>query len=108
MFPLGHVGLALATTMAASVNAGLLLRSLLREGSYRPQAGWTWLLARGLGACLAMGLVLWWGGGDTADWLDTGTWERVWRLLGLLLAGGATYVLALLALGIRLGHFRPS
>jgi putative peptidoglycan lipid II flippase len=108
MFPLGHVGLALATTMAASVNAGLLLRGLLRVGSYRPQAGWTWLLARGLGACLIMGLVLLWGGGDTAYWLDLGTWERVLRLLGLILAGGATYGLALLVLGIRPGHFRPS
>ncbi|MCG6860401.1 MAG: murein biosynthesis integral membrane protein MurJ [Chromatiaceae bacterium] len=108
MFPLGHVGLAMATTMAATVNASLLLRGLLRDGSYRPERGWIWLLARGLGSCLIMGLVLWWGAGETAHWLEMGVWERVLRLFGLIFAGGATYVLSLLALGIRVGHFRPS
>jgi putative peptidoglycan lipid II flippase len=108
MFPLGHVGLAMATTMAATVNASLLLRGLLRDGSYRPERGWIWLLARGLGSCLIMGLVLWWGAGETARWLEMGVWERVLRLFGLIFAGGATYVLSLLALGIRVGHFRPS
>jgi putative peptidoglycan lipid II flippase len=107
MVPLGHVGLALATTIAASVNASLLLRGLWREGSYHPQAGWTGLLARGLGACLIMGLVLWWAAGDTAVWLALGTWARVLRLFGVLIAGGAAYVLALLTFGIRLGDFRP-
>jgi putative peptidoglycan lipid II flippase len=108
MVPLGHVGLALATTAAASVNASLLLLGLLRGGSYRPQPGWTWLLVRGLGACLIMGLILWWAAGDTTDWLDMGIWTRVPRLLGVMIAGAAAYVLALLAFGIRLGHFRPS
>lgn len=107
MLPLGHVGLALATTMAATVNASLLLRGLLREGSYRPQAGWPWLLARGLGACSIMALVLWWGAGDTPDWLATGAWERVVRLLGLILVGGVAYALSLLVFGLRPGHFRP-
>jgi len=108
MVPLGHVGLALATTAAASVNASLLLLGLLRGGSYRPQPGWTWLLVRGLGACLIMGLVLWWAAGSTADWLHMGIWTRLPRLIGVMLAGAAAYVLALLAFGIRLGHFRPS
>jgi putative peptidoglycan lipid II flippase len=105
MFPLGHTGLALATTISASVNATLLLRGLLREGVYRPQAGWNLLILRSLGACLIMGLVLWWGCGDTAKWLDMDTWERVLRLFGWILAGGAAYALALLAFGIRPGHF---
>jgi putative peptidoglycan lipid II flippase len=105
MFPLGHTGLALATTISAGVNAGLLLRGLLREGVYRPAAGWNGLILRSLLACMVMGLLVWWGCGATARWLDMGTWERVLRLLAWILAGGAAYTLALLFLGIRPRHF---
>jgi putative peptidoglycan lipid II flippase len=105
MFPLGHTGLALATTISAGVNAGLLLRGLLREEIYRPEAGWKALLLRSLGACLIMGLVIWWGCGDTARWLEMGSWERVLKLFGWILAGGAAYAAALLAFGIRPRHF---
>lgn len=105
MFPLGHTGLALATTLSALVNAGLLLRGLLREGVYRPRVGWHALLARSLGANLVMGLVVWWGSGETALWLAMGTWERIPRLLGWILAGGAAYTGSLLVFGIRPRHF---
>ncbi len=105
MFPLGHTGLALATTISAGVNAGLLLRGLLREGIYRPVTGWTALMARSFGACLVMGLLLWWGCGETAQWLEMRTWDRVLQLLGWILAGGAAYASALLAFGIRPRHF---
>ena len=65
MGPLGHTGLALATTLSGFVNAGLLLRGLLRERVYCPRPGWGALLAKGLGASLLMGLTLALGvGGD--------------------------------------------
>jgi putative peptidoglycan lipid II flippase len=101
MFPLGHAGLALATTISALVNAGLLLRGLLRLGVYRPLPGWTGLLTKGLTACAGMGLLVWWGGGPTADWIGMGDWERVSRLAGWIAAGGSVYFLTLLGLGIR-------
>jgi putative peptidoglycan lipid II flippase len=104
MFPLGHTGLALATTISAAVNAALLLRGLLRQDVYRPGAGWNALILRSLGACLIMGLVLWWACGETAQWLEMGTWDRVLRLLGWILVGGTAYALALLAFGIRPRH----
>ena len=104
MFPLKHAGLALATTISACVNAGLLLGGLLREGVYQPGAGWGLLLFRGLGACFIMGLVVYLGREETASWLAAGAAERVLRLLGWLLVGGATYSLSLLALGIRPSH----
>jgi putative peptidoglycan lipid II flippase len=105
MFPLGHTGLALATTISAAVNAALLLRGLLRQDVYRPEAGWNALILRSLGACLIMGLVLWWGCAETVQWLEMGTWDRVLRLLGWILAGAAAYAMALLAFGIRPRHF---
>ena len=55
-----HAGLALATSIAAYVNAGLLFRVLYRRGIYRPRAGWRkYLLQIGV-AAFVMGGVLWW------------------------------------------------
>jgi len=110
MFPFGHTGLALATTISATVNAGLLLRGLLRTGVYRPEPGWPLLLARGLGASALMALLLggglWLGGGMTS-WFSLTTWERVLALLGWILAGGSMYGATLLALGLRPRHLMP-
>lgn len=105
MFPLGHIGLALATTASAIVNAGLLLHGLLRQGIYRPGTGWPALLVRNLGAGAVMGLAVWWGSGNTGLWLHMETWERVLRLMGWILAGGIIYASALLILGMRPKHF---
>jgi putative peptidoglycan lipid II flippase len=106
MVPLGHAGLALATSIAAFVNALLLLRGLLREGVYRPPAGWPLLLLRGMAASLFMGALVWTGSGDAAAWPAFDPGERVLRLLGWILAGALVYWLMLLALGIRVGHLR--
>ena len=38
--PGAHAGLALATSLGAWVNAGLLFRHLYRERIYRPMPGW--------------------------------------------------------------------
>jgi putative peptidoglycan lipid II flippase len=105
MFPLRHAGLALATTLAACLNAGLLLRGLLREGVYRPAPGWPGLLARGLLASGAMGAALFGLCGDTADWLRLGAWERVGSLALCIGAGALLYVLTLFLLGIRFRDF---
>ena len=107
MAPLGHVGLALATTVSALVNAGLLLRGLVRAGIYRPPRGWGSLLSKGLAACAVMGLLVWWGSGPTAAWIGMGDLERIGRLCGWIAAGGVAYGLALLVLAVRPRDFRP-
>nr|WP_276570159.1 murein biosynthesis integral membrane protein MurJ [Thiocystis violacea] len=107
MVPLGHAGLALGTTIAATVNAALLLRGLRREGIYRPARGWRRRLVQGLTASLAMGLLLSWGTGPTADWIAASGAERVWNLVTWILAGGLFYVAALGATGVRPGDLRP-
>jgi len=101
MFPLGHAGLALATTISALVNAGLLLRGLLNLGVYRPLPGWGGRVTKALIACAAMGLLIWWGGGTTAHWITMGDGERVMRLSAWIGAGATVYFLTLLGLGIR-------
>ncbi len=104
MFPLGHAGLALGTAIAATLNAGLLVRGLLQEGIWRPCPGWTRLLLQGLGASLAMGLVLLLGVDATPDWIAMASGERIAQLLMWIAIGGAVYVGTLFVSGIRPRH----
>jgi len=104
MWPLGHTGLALATTLSGLVNAGLLLRGLRAERVYRPLPGWPALLAKGLGASVLMGLLLALGIGSIDDWLVQSGGERALRLGLWMFAAGGLYGAVLLAVGIRPRH----
>ncbi|RLU00061.1 MAG: murein biosynthesis integral membrane protein MurJ, partial [Ketobacter sp.] len=100
--PLAHVGLALATTLSAAVNAGLLWMGLRREGVYRAQAGW-WLFLLRLGAAsvLMVGVIIVLNK-DLEQWLAWGWQQRCAHLALLVVAGVAAYFGALLASGMRL------
>ena len=104
MGPLGHVGLALATTLAAFANAALLLRALLADGTYRPASGWGRLVGQGLAAALAMGLVLHLGVAELSVWVAMDPGDRAMQLLLWILAGMAVYGGVLLATGVRPRH----
>lgn len=101
--PLAHIGLALATSIAALLNAGLLLRGLLRGDHWQRQAGWPAFLARlaCAGAALAVLLVVVNPGMDR--WFDAGIGVRALWMSGLVVLGVGTWfgVLALTGLGPR-------
>lgn len=101
VYPLGHVGLALAISVAAFVNAALLFKRLHRDRVYRPLPGWGRFLARVVLASSLMGLLLVWGVGDLDSWLKAQTFERAVRLVFWVAAGLAVYGLATVALGLR-------
>ena len=108
MWPLGHAGLALATTLAALVNAALLLRGLLRDRVYRPRSAWRRLLVQGLGAGLVMALLLGWACPPTEAWLALGHGARALELLTWIGLGALAYGVSLLALGLRPQDLMPS
>ena len=56
--PLAHAGLALATSLAAFVQAGLLFFFLRKKGVYQPEQGWGRFLFQITFASLAMSLLL--------------------------------------------------
>lgn len=103
---LGHVGLALATSLSAWLNAGLLARGLLRTGVFRPQPGWRRFWAQLLLASAAMGLTLWGLDPSPELWQRWAWWHRVGVLSALCAAGFAVYGGLLLATGLRLRHLR--
>jgi len=106
VWSLRHAGLALSTTLSASLNAFLLYRGLRREGVYAPTDGWGLLWLRLAVASIAMAAVLLWGAGDVAEWLAMSRGDRVLALASWIAAGAAVYAGTLLALGTRLRDFR--
>ena len=102
---LQHAGLALAISLGACLNAGLLYYQLRRHEIFRPQPGWFAFLGKVAVALLAMGAVLWWAAGGDASWLTATTWWRIGRLSLLVVAGAAVYFASLWALGFRLRDF---
>lgn len=107
-FQLGHAGLALATSLAAFINAALLLSGLLRSGVYQPQAGWLKFSCSLLVANLLMGGLLYRVNLELEQWLELGFWMRMMMMLALCAIGFLTYVVGLLLCGIRPRHLRFS
>jgi len=97
----GHLGLALATSVAAYINAGLLLSRLSRDRVFVFQPGWGVWLGRLLSASLVMALLLVLLAPDTSAWLEWDWRQRVWRISLICALGIATYMGIHLLLGTR-------
>lgn len=101
---MGHVGLALATSAAAWVNAMLLLRGLVREGHYRPGSRFALTTVRAMfSAGVMVAVVLWWLP-QPENWLLAGDLQRAGWLGLTVVGGGSLYLLCLLGLGERPGN----
>lgn len=104
MAGLAHVGLALATSLAAFLNAGLLWRGLRREQVFTLQPGWLRFIAQMLFANAAMAAFIIWYAGAWQTWRDWELSARVVNLSLLVFGGIAIYVICLLVVGIRWRH----
>ena len=102
----GHVGLALATSGAACLNAGLLLRGLLRDGVYHAHGGWGSYTLRLVLATTGMAATLVLLGDETATWLAWDWQRRALQLALACVAGAGAYLAVHLVLGTRLRHLR--
>jgi putative peptidoglycan lipid II flippase len=106
LIPLAHVGLALATSISAFINAGLLWWGLHRQGGVDAGAGWPLLMLRVGAALLCMLLVLYLLSRPDAVWIAWTDLQRVGWLALVCAAGGLSYLVALWLGGLRLAHFR--
>ncbi len=100
-----HAGLALATSVAAYVNAGLLYRRLRQDGIYVPMPGWLRLVAQLCIASVVMVILLLWGVAPLPEWGGWSGWKRVLHLTLWVFAGSGAYLLALWMLGLRPSRF---
>nr|WHW29614.1 putative murein biosynthesis integral membrane protein MurJ [uncultured bacterium] len=98
---MAHAGLAMAISIAAWVNAGLLFVALLRAKIFMPRKGWFWFLARIAVAVAIMAACLVWLDQPPQAWYQQGLAQRVVYLLMLVGAGTGSYLLSLVAMGVR-------
>ena len=106
LWNIGHVGLALATSLAAYLNAALLLRGLLRQGVFRFQPGCKAHGLRLLFATAVMCAVLLIFAPESATWLEWSWQRRLLEMALVCLLGVAVYVLAHFLAGTRPHHLR--
>jgi putative peptidoglycan lipid II flippase len=105
MWPMGHAGLTLATSLGACVNASLLYVFLRRRGFYQPVPGWLPFLSRVVVALGVLAAALYVLAGPAEAWLAATLWQRIGRLAVVIAGGAAAYFGALLLLGFRLRDF---
>ncbi|MGV0005354.1 MAG: murein biosynthesis integral membrane protein MurJ, partial [Candidatus Porifericomitaceae bacterium WSBS_2022_MAG_OTU9] len=99
--PLGHVGLALATSVAAWCNAWLLYRKLRQDGNYIPQPRWGLFFARLAAALAAMAGCVYMLQPEPQVWLHLGAVARGAGLVGIVLAGMAVFTVTAWLCGLR-------
>ncbi len=101
--PLAHAGPALATTLAAYLNAALLLRTLLRDKVYRPCRQWRLFFLRVVLAAEVMSGFIYYVV-DAELWLNWSASQRGLNLALVIASAMLVYVLALLLVGFRPRH----
>ena len=105
IFPLKHVGLALATSIAAMFNCLVLLAILRKRGLLHFRPGWGKVIAGSLLGNLAMALAVEWGHGNLNTWSNWHVWDRVGHLSFVIVLGVLAYVAGLFICGIRKRDF---
>lgn len=103
--PLAHVGLALATGVAALINAGLLARGLMQRGALVLDAAWWSFALKVVFASAVMLAVLLTIRLSPANWLAWNDLTRAVAIAIVCIGGLLSYVLTLLAVGVRPRHF---
>ncbi|WP_145191463.1 murein biosynthesis integral membrane protein MurJ [Pseudomonas sp. URMO17WK12:I11] len=103
--PLQHAGLALAISLGACLNAGLLFWKLRSQQLFQPQPGWAMFLGKLVLSVALMTTVLLLGMHYLPAWAEGNMLERLLRLAALIAAGVVTYFGALYLCGIRPRHF---
>lgn len=102
--PLAHAGLALATSLATFVNAGLLFFYLRKKGIYKYESGWGRFLFQVTIASVAMCLLLFFLVPAVQQWFTLEAYYRVGMLMLWIVIGALTYFSVLWMTGLRLRH----
>lgn len=101
VFPFGYVGLAIATSMSALLNASLLYRGLHIAGVYRISKQTLLFFFKTLVASTLMVIALYQFLPQMDEWLAFSFLQRAIQLLELIAGGAVVYLLTMLLLGIR-------
>ncbi|MCF6765276.1 murein biosynthesis integral membrane protein MurJ [Thiotrichales bacterium 19S3-7] len=101
-YGLGHVGLALSTSLASFINAGLLYLYLKKYGYYKVIGLKRWLfLLRVSISVLMMVTAIMSLKGDLTHWINWSVYERIYHLVLYMLIAVAVYFIALWFSGVK-------
>ena len=100
-YDMGHVGLALATSASAWINAALLYRGLVKGGIDLSPIYDFKFFARLICGVVAMAAVILWLAPEVPAWLNGELGWRVFWMSVLVMAGSAAYVVILAITGLR-------
>lgn len=92
---IGHVGIAVATSLAGWVNAMLLAVTLMRNGHFSVDQTFRRRLIPMVVSCVGMGIVLWIVSSQLAPWFapSAGVAKQVSALAGVVVCGMAVYAI---------------
>ena len=107
-FEAPHVGLALATSASAFINAYLLYRTLVKTGILQPLPGIGRLLAQIVFACIVMGAIILFITPDMATWTQWAALERAGAISGIIALAALGYFIMLWITGLRLSQLKRS
>ena len=96
-----HVGLALATSCSAYLNAFMLYRGLHKIGVFLPNTGWRKLLIQITLAVSTMAGVLIIISPELSQWIEWSTSARLIKLAGVISIAALVYFIVLALVGIR-------
>lgn len=101
IFPLKHAGLALASSLSAWLNAGLLLWGLQTRQVFQWQSGWLKFVLQLLFANSALCLFLYWAAAAIPVWINWGWQERFSHIFLLGITSVIIYIAMLWLGGLR-------
>lgn len=101
----GYVGLAIATTMSATLNAWLLYRGLKAKGVYELSAKTILFIAKLVLSAGVMALVVYQLSSDFDVWLVMSFAQQVQQLSLCIVLGVVSYLVMITLLGVRLNDF---
>lgn len=102
----GYVGLAIATTLSASLNAFLLYRGLKALGVYRMSVNAKLAVVKLVVAAAIMAAVVYWLSPTFSVWLSFSLTERIMYLSLYIAAGVMAFFTSVLLLKFRLSDFK--
>ena len=105
--PFGFVGLAIATSLSALLNASLLYRGLHRQGIYHFSKQTLVYFVKVLLAAFIMGGLLFHFNPQDQQWLQSDFSIRAIELTKLIAVGGFSYLVALFLFGIKPWKLKP-
>lgn len=102
----GYVGLAIATSMSATLNAWMLYRGLKHTNIYQMSISTKVFIGKLIFAAGIMSLVVYQLSDDLGVWLSMNSFEQIFQLIICISAGCLSYFIVIFLLGVRLNDFK--